>query len=366
MVQCLPAFFALVPLEHREINHPKRFPLAFDHTEVVAEFDAQCADRFVDDFAAVRAEENQVAVFRARALKDDLNDLVIEEFDDRRLQAFTTSSDVVDLNVSQTFRAVTADVFGVAIDLFTGQLCATRHVQRDYAAVIAVCRTGKDLEFNLSHRIGQFDEFQRDTHIRLVRTEAMHGFSERHTREWFWQVNVHRLLEEIDDHVLHQRHDVVFVDEGHFDIELGEFRLTVGAQIFVTEATRDLIVAVHTTHHQQLLKELWRLRQREEVTGVGAARHEVVTRAFRGRTRQDRRVDFDELIVIEVAAQTRDHLRTHAHTLLHLRTAQVDVTVFQAILFMDVFVVELERRGVGTVEDLQIQAKHFDLARGQV
>ena len=55
------------------------------------------------------------------------------------------------------------------------------------------------------------------------------------------------------------------LDERGLDIELGEFRLAVGAQVFVAEAFGDLEVAVEAGDHQQLLEQLRRLRQREEL-----------------------------------------------------------------------------------------------------
>ena len=94
-------------------------------------------------------------------------------------------------------------------------------------------------------------------------------------------------------------HDLLFAHERGLDIELREFRLTLGAQVFVAEAAHDLIVAIEAAHHEQLLEQLRRLRQREELTGMRAARHEIVARAFRRRLRQHRRFDVDEAVLVE-------------------------------------------------------------------
>ena len=45
-------------------------------------------------------------------------------------------------------------------------------------------------------------------------------------------------------HALHQVHDVGFLHEGHLDVHLREFRLTVGAQVLVAEAAGNLVVAL--------------------------------------------------------------------------------------------------------------------------
>ena len=60
-------------------------------------------------------------------------------------------------------------------------------------------------------------------------------------------------------------------EERGLDIDLRELGLAVGAQVFVAEALGDLVVAVEARHHQQLLEQLGRLRQREEHAVVHAA-----------------------------------------------------------------------------------------------
>ncbi len=52
------------------------------------------------------------------------------------------------------------------------------------------------------------------------------------------------------------------------EVNLGELGLAVGAQVLVAEALDDLVVAVVAGHHQQLLEELRRLRQGEELARV--------------------------------------------------------------------------------------------------
>ena len=51
-------------------------------------------------------------------------------------------------------------------------------------------------------------------------------------------------------------HQIIWSSKTHFQVNLSEFRLPVGAQIFISEAGSDLEIAVHTGDHQQLLKDL--------------------------------------------------------------------------------------------------------------
>ena len=80
------------------------------------------------------------------------------------------------------------------------------------------------------------------------------------------------------DQVFHDAGDLVFVQERGFDIDLGEFRLAVGAQVFVAEALGDLVVAGRNRQPSAaLLEQLRRLRQGEELTVVDARRNQIVT-----------------------------------------------------------------------------------------
>src|SRR3954462_13517040 len=70
MVHRRPAPTFLVPLEHREVEHPQRAPLLGDEPFVLADLHAQGTQRRVDDAGLIRAEEHRVAVLRARTLDD--------------------------------------------------------------------------------------------------------------------------------------------------------------------------------------------------------------------------------------------------------------------------------------------------------
>ena len=154
-----------------------------------------------------------------------------------------------------------------------------RHTQRGDTALVILGRAGEDLEVHTAHQVIDIDQLQRDAQVRLVGTEALHGFGIRHGRE-VAQLDIQHFLVETTDHGLGHAHDVLLVDEAGLEVDLGEFRLTIGAQILVTEALGDLVVTIDTGDHQQLLEQLRRLRQREEAAGIGTARHQIVTCPF--------------------------------------------------------------------------------------
>ncbi len=174
------------------------------------------------------------------------------------------------------------------------------------------------------------------------------------------------VVEHVPHHLLEDRADLDLRQERGLAVDLRELGLAVGAQVLVAEALGDLVVAVEPRDHQQLLEQLRRLRQREELAGVDARRHEVVARALGRRLGQHRRLDVDEAERVQVLADLdRDPVAQH-QVVLHLRPAQVQHTVRQARRLGEVLVVELERRRDRRVQDLEFVAQHLDLAAAQV
>ena len=140
--------------------------------------------------------------------------------------------------------------------------------------------------------------------VRLVGAVSAHRVGIRHHRERLRQLDAQHLVEHGADHVFHHRADLGLVEERRLDVDLRELGLAVGAQVLVAEALDDLVVAVEARDHQQLLEELRRLRQREELARMHARRHQVVARAFRRALGQHRRLDVDEARCVEVACRT--------------------------------------------------------------
>ncbi len=286
---------------------------------------------------------------------------------DRRLQAgFVELRDVVDLDVSQAFRAIDADEPGVLVDLAARERAAARHAQRRDAAVFGIGHAGEHLERDILDRIGDFGQLQRHAQVRLVRTVARHRFRMGHARERIGQFHIQRFLEHGAYHLFHQRGDLRLVQERSLDIHLGEFGLAVGAQVFVAKTLGDLVIAIEACHHQQLLEQLRRLRQREEFARMHARRHQIIARAFRRGLGQHWGFDVDEAAAVEETAERHRHLVAQHHVLLHLRTAQVDHAVGQAHRLGQVLVVQLERRSQRGIQHLDLMAQYLDLAAGDV
>ncbi len=156
------------------------------------------------------------------------------------------------------------------------------------------------------------------------------------------------------EHAFHFAINLFAIDEGHFHIELRKFGLAVGTEVFVAETAGDLVVLVETRDHRQLFEYLWRLRQGEELTRVDARGHNKIACSFGRRFEQYRRFDLDKPAVVEVFADLRYGLCPHADVVLELRTAKVEIAVFEPRVFgRQVFAsrdLKLKRRNLCVVQ----------------
>ena len=180
---------------------------------------------------------------------------------------------------------------------------------------------------------------------------------------------VEHVLPDLLEHALEESVDALAVDERRLDVDLGELHLAVGTEILVAETTGDLKIFFHPRHHEDLLELLRRLRERVELAGMNARRHEVFARTFRGALKQGGRFDLDEFLRVEVVAHSLGGAMAGQEILAHLRPAQVEVAVGQAQVLVDLVaagVGQRERRGVGNVVDHEFARIDLHLARRQV
>ena len=151
----------------------------------------------------------------------------------------------------------------------------------------------------------------------------------------------------------------------HLEVELREFRLAIGALIFVAKAFHDLEVAVEAADHQNLFEDLRRLRQRVELPVMNAAGHEKVARAFRRGTREHRRFHFDEAHLVHGLADFENNVVAQHQIAMRLRPAQIEIAIAQTRFFRRIdFVFDLKRRRFGVVQNVQLGGDDFHFAGG--
>ena len=189
-------------------------------------------------------------------------------------------------------------------------------------------RGARDRELRVAEHIARVEDLQFVPKIGPVRAVAFHGIRIAHTSERCGNLKS-SLAPQCGDQALGKGDDIVLVNERGFDIDLCEFRLAVDAQVFVAEAPRDLEVAIEPRHHEQLLIQLRRLRQRVELARMNPARHQVVPRALRRGFGENRSLHFEKAAIAQEFPRRLHQPMSQDNVLLQLRAAQIQVTVAQ-------------------------------------
>jgi hypothetical protein len=218
-------------------------------------------------------------------------------------------------------------------------------------------------EAGLSKKLAEILNRHAAAEIRLVRAVRRDRLCVRHPPK-------RRLDRAADDgeDLVHQRlddaEDRVRSCKRHLDVHLREFGLAVRAKVFIAKALADLDVAVHARNHQDLLEDLRRLRQREELARVHAARHEVVARAFGCGFGQDGSLDFEKPVGVEVLPDRGGQPVAQDDVALQAWPAQIEVSVFEPDVFRNRRIIgNRERRRLCLVEHSELTHDDLDLAR---
>src|SRR4029077_5024980 len=147
-----------------------------------------------------------------------------------------------------------------------------------------------------------------------------------------------------DHGCLHHVEHVLAFDERHLEVELAELELPIGAEILVTPTRCDLVIAVDPADHAELLEELWRLSEREELARLQTNGDEKVPCSLRRAARHARRPHVNEAQVVHRPADRGYHRVAEPEVTLHAVAAQIEPAVAEAKVLVDVLLIELERQ----------------------
>ena len=155
---------------------------------------------------------------------------------------------------------------------------------------------------------------------------------------------------------------VVGIDKRHFHIDLGEFGLTVCAEVLVAEATRDLEVPVKSRNHRKLLIKLGRLRKRVERALVHTRGHEVVASSLGGGLDENESFYFDKALIAEVVADRLCNLCAEDNVVLKHGTAEVQISVSKSQLLVRLAIVgDIEGGSFAFAEHAHGRRENFDI-----
>ena len=92
--------------------------------------------------------------------------------------------------------------------------------------------------------------------IRLVTAICIHGFMVCKPSECMRKLDIHHILEDITEKVLHQSQNIVSLYKAHLNVQLSELQLSVSSWVLVTVASCNLEIFVEAGDHKDLLIKL--------------------------------------------------------------------------------------------------------------
>jgi len=221
--------------------------------------------------------------------------------------------------------------------------------------------------FGSRHQIGDIHQFQAEPGVRSIGPEPVHGLRVTHAREGRLQGNPEQVLEEARDPAFNQVVDLFFANEGHFQIHLGKFRLTVSPQIFIPKTLDDLEVSFHSRHHEQLFEDLGRLGQRIKPAWIDTAGNQVIPGPFRRALGEHRGLHLHKALLVEVAAGELGRPVPQDEIFEHVLPPKIEIAIPQSDVFADIqFLFQLKRWSFGRVEDFELVHDHFNFPRCQL
>ena len=158
-----------------------------------------------------------------------------------------------DKDVGQTFRTALLSPVLPAVKLTSRLGSTTVHDHGPHVVVL------EHAEGCVGKKVCTFHNLDVKTQVGLVGTIETHGIGVGHA--WNRGGNlIPNELPQCHQNFLSQGDHIVLVHKAHFHVQLGEFRLAVSTEILITVAACNLVVAFHACNHEQLLKQLRRLR----------------------------------------------------------------------------------------------------------
>ena len=355
MVHCVVSLGVFVPFEQWEINNPQGLEVErISEAEFGAHVQTEFGELFACGVEISTKDQHQIARLCAGVFSPFRQSALVVELVDAGLEAAICVALAVHETTSANLWAL--DPIGQSVELFACVFgCA-----RDHNAEDGFC-TVEDIEPDSLSDGSHVLELHAKAEVRLVDSVLLHGLVKGHARK-VSDFSVEDGFEKMADQPLEGVEDVFLFDEAHFAVHLGELRLAVGAQVFISEALDDLIVLVKTTDHQELLEGLGALGKGVELSGVHPTWYDKVTCALWRRFNENRRFYVDEVDAVEVFPGLYVDSMAEEQVPLDRASAQIQIAVLHAQVIPSIGVVfDGEGRGVGCIENGQVLNLNLDL-----
>ena len=318
VVQRVPPVLAGVPAHQREVLNPQRGPHALgDEVPALGKPCAQGAEHLRRHLLVVGHQGDEVAGHRT-----EICDEAIEELGDRGAQRAVLLHD-------RPHQALRTKRLGLGHQLVAilarHTLTGARHHQPAHHSP-AVHHALEHCKVGGAGSVGPVLDLHCKAQVGTVAAITAHRLVVSHTREWRGDLDA-RLCEARDQHALGEVLDVLGLNERCLDVELRELGLAVGAQILVTEAAGNLVVALQPAHHEQLLEQLRALRKGVPVALAQARGHQKVACALGRAAREHGGLNLKKAVIVEYTPHGPHHTGAQFESREPPGPAHVDIAV---------------------------------------
>ena len=238
----------LIPVEQWEINNPKEIMTFSRYIQDLCHMQAHTTKNLICLQATTHSKENQVPCLSRHLCTQCFKLFWREELGDR------TSHGTV------LFEGDPCKSLGTKAGSYLGKLIYLRAwpgtctLNVDCLNVLAFCCSSraKELKAGLLEDLRDIVELHTNAGIRLIGAVGIHCVPVLNLAQWSWELNAH-LCKCIAQNILKLGHDIFLADKCHLHINLCKLGLTICTKVLIAEALGNLVVALNTANHQQLL-----------------------------------------------------------------------------------------------------------------
>ena len=210
----------VVITEHREVDNPQELMAFAGNVQGVCHVQTKSGENGVGDLEGIGSEQNQVARLYAHSFLDLGMDVIAQELDNGAL--FLAIGGVG--NPSHALCAVFGSDVAQLLDFAAAPVACALAVD-GLDDVAGFYRLGEHAEAAAANDVGKLNKLHAEADVGTVAAKAIHSLFPGHALQRELMLNASS-LQNLLENTFHHIDNVVFLNERHLDVNLGEFGLT--------------------------------------------------------------------------------------------------------------------------------------------
>ena len=242
----------ITPLKLRELSDPYKAIFVFiQKFKLTRQLYAKGSQRIPHDFIFVSREQKQVARLSIHRFDKRVHLLFAHKLGKGRFHCAIFR----DRNICKSFCTIIFYKCSQLVDLFSRHSPLAFCVDAAHASSIFNC-TCEYAKTTASYHVCHVRKLHAKAQIRFIGTEAVHRFLPCHPLDRKWNFYIQHFFEQLRKVSFININHIIHIYERQLHVDLCKLRLSVRAQVFITETSCDLDVAVKPGAHQKLLVKL--------------------------------------------------------------------------------------------------------------